>query len=218
MITISEKIKEIVKDSPLLEEGLLMGIINLSALARQIKPQIESALIKDISESAVLMALKRFSKNLNRGKIKKEDFLKNINDIIVRSNLNEYTFLNSESIFKNQKLLLHAVEGVKDKFLTFTQGIFESTIIASSKISNEIEKRFSGEKLILRLFNLSAITMKLSPEILHTPGVYYSILKQLAWNNINVIEVVSTSNEFTIILEKDNIDNAFSVLMNSLTK
>jgi hypothetical protein len=44
------------------------------------------------------------------------------------------------------------------------------------------------------------------------PGVYSYILKALAWDGIPVIEVVSTSNEFTIILEDRNIDPAFGLI------
>ncbi len=44
------------------------------------------------------------------------------------------------------------------------------------------------------------------------PGVYSYILKALAWEGINVVEVVSTLNEFTIILEDKKIDSAFAVI------
>ena len=52
---------------------------------------------------------------------------------------------------------------------------------------------------------------------MHHPGVHYTILKQLAWNDINLVEAVSTYSEFTIILERDVVDRAFSVLMNYLS-
>jgi len=45
-------------------------------------------------------------------------------------------------------------------------------------------------------------------------GVYYYILKQLAWEGINIVQVVSTSNEFTIVVNQAEIDIAFKILMN----
>jgi len=48
--------------------------------------------------------------------------------------------------------------------------------------------------------------------------VHYSILKQLAWSNINVIEVVSTYTEFTVIIDNARIDTAFSVLKNLMMR
>jgi len=48
MIAIPEVVEKIVVDSPLLEEGLSAGIINLSTLARKIRPQVESKLVKTV--------------------------------------------------------------------------------------------------------------------------------------------------------------------------
>jgi hypothetical protein len=59
---------------------------------------------------------------------------------------------------------------------------------------------------------LVAFTLLLPPENTHLSGVYYHIMKQLAWAGINILEVVSTTNEFTIVVhEKDN-GKCFEVL------
>lgn len=218
MITVSEEIEKIVLGSHLLEEGLSQGIINLSALSRKIKPQIDSALMKNVSESAILMALKRFTLRAKSNEKEPINVLKNKADITVRSNLSEFTFLKSDSILERKKKLLEEVKEIKESFITFTQGVFEMTIIISADLTKTVENIFKEEKTISTINNLSAITIKLSPEIIYTPGVYYSILKQLAWKNINVVEVVSTYTEFTIILKKEYIDIAFSILLNFLSK
>ncbi len=44
-------------------------------------------------------------------------------------------------------------------------------------------------------------------------GVYYYILKDLAWQGINLVELISTSNEFTLIVSDEDLDHAFSVIM-----
>ena len=61
---------------------------------------------------------------------------------------------------------------------------------------------------------LSAITIILPKEAVFVPGVYYSVLKALAWEGINFVEVVSSYTELTIILQNSNVDRAFSVLKN----
>lgn len=40
------------------------------------------------------------------------------------------------------------------------------------------------------------------------------LLKTLAWHGINIIEIVSSFNEITIILEDSFVNQAFSVLKN----
>jgi len=218
MITVSEEIEKIVFGSHLLEEGLSQGIINLSALSRKIKPQIDSALMKNVSESAILMALKRFTIRLKSKEKEPVNVLKSKADITVRSNLSEFTFLKSDSILERKRKLLEEAKEIKDSFITFTQGVFEMTIIISTGLTKIVENIFKEEKTLSTINNLYAITIKLSPEIIYTPGVYYSILKQLAWKNINVVEVVSTYTEFTIILKKEYIDISFSILLNFLSK
>jgi aspartokinase len=46
-----------------------------------------------------------------------------------------------------------------------------------------------------------------------TYGVYYYIMKHLAWEGINIEQVVSTANEFTAIVASKDIDEAFKILM-----
>ena len=59
MITISQIVYSIIENKPFLEEGLKKGIINLSALARFIKPDIEKKLQKKVKTGAIIVALDR---------------------------------------------------------------------------------------------------------------------------------------------------------------
>ena len=63
-----------------------------------------------------------------------------------------------------------------------------------------------------KIENLSSITVKLPQENISTPGVYYYIFQRLAWEGIIIHEVISTTNEFTIIVSDDQIDVAFKVI------
>ena len=44
-------------------------------------------------------------------------------------------------------------------------------------------------------------------------GVYYFILKQLAWSDISVQEIISTTHEITIVVKENDVNEAFSILM-----
>ena len=87
-------------------------------------------------------------------------------------------------------------------------------LIVGDEILPEMEEIFKDEKLIAKIKNLSSITILLSQETVNTTGAYYSILKLLAWNEINIIDVISTYTELTIILSDTDIDKAFSILKN----
>ena len=60
MKTIAQSINTIISRKPFLAELLAEGIINISSLARKIKPELEDLLRKPVQNGAVVMALNRF--------------------------------------------------------------------------------------------------------------------------------------------------------------
>ncbi len=210
---ISQAVNYLINRKPFIAEALKDNIINYAALADHLKPEIEYLIGKPIKEGAIIMALRRYESVSDPLFTKKLDgLIKKIGDIIVRSNLVDYTFRNSESLIKRQQNLLKFIHEQKDFFYTISQGIYETTFILSESIRNDIPVIFEGEKLISNSANLSAITLKLPTENIKQPGLYYFIFRKLAWEGINILEVVSTSNEFTILLDDNDIDKAFMVI------
>ena len=97
-------------------------------------------------------------------------------------------------------------------FYAFSQGIYETTLIISDIIADDIIEIFKDEHLTFKIANLSSITIKLPEENTSVFGVYYHILKKLAYEGINILEIVSTTHEFTVIVNDKDVDAAFSVL------
>lgn len=214
MISIPVAVEEVVKKKPFLEGALVDGLINLSALARQIKPEVEQKIGKEVNDSAVIMALNRLVPRLElMSAMKIKRVVENMGDIVVRSNLADYTFINTSTLYSLQARLLNEVHSLKNVFCTFSQGIYETTLVVSDSIVPLVEEIFANEKLICKNTNLSLITVKLPSDNTICPGVYYYLFKELAWDNINVVEVISTSNEFTIVVSDQDIHRAFSILM-----
>jgi hypothetical protein len=85
-------------------------------------------------------------------------------------------------------------------------------LMVSASLEKTALEIFAGERVVSKVRNLSAIVIRLAPSTVETPGVYYAILKRLAWQNLNVVDVVSTCTEFTIVVANDQIDRAFSAL------
>ncbi|MBL4670528.1 MAG: aspartate kinase [Flavobacteriales bacterium] len=206
-------VEEIIKKSPFLEEALAEGIINLSSLSRQIKGEIDEELNKDVQIGAIVMALKRLSPKFDPNlKIKVKKVINKLGDITVRSKITYFTFANSDTIIDKQTELLKKIKGKKDTFFAFSQGVYETTIILSDSEHNDVDTLFKGEKLIQDTTGLSSITIKLPSENADVSGIYYFILKKIAWEGINILDIISTMHEFTIIVDDDSVDRAFSIL------
>jgi aspartokinase len=213
MVTISESVSDIVSSKPFLEEALASGLINLSSLAREIHPEVCRRLDKDVKHGAIVMALKRLKPTINfQINLRIKKVVELMGDITVRSNLADYTFRNSDTLTGCQTTLLDTISRRKEIFYTFSQGVYETTVILSDIISDEIRDIFKNEFLTYKISNLSSITIKLPEENAQVFGVYYHILKKLAYEGINILEIVSTTHEFTVIVNDVDVDAAFSVL------
>ena len=213
MKTISAVVEQYIKKKPFLQSALAQGIINLTSLSRIVKPEIEEELGKDVRNGAIVMALKRLSDDLEfRATHKIVKVLKNIGEITVRSNLTDYTFLSSETILAQQARLLEKVHENQDIFYTSSRGVNEINIVVSNLLDGTVEELFQNERCTQKAENLSSVTVKLPSENVSVPGIYYFIFQRLAWEGIVLYEVISTTNEFTILVNDDQVDVAFKTI------
>ena len=76
-----------------------------------------------------------------------------------------------------------------------------------------VQEIFEQETLTHSMLELASITIKLPAQNLEQSGIYYFILKQLAWADISLQEIISTTNEMTIVVKEQDINQTFSILM-----
>ncbi|WP_179008457.1 hypothetical protein [Winogradskyella forsetii] len=213
MKTIASCVQDIIVASPFLEEGLSRDIINFSALAKDLNAPISKMLRKPVKDGAIMMALRRYKQpmNLENSNSLRKAFHQ-IDDITVRSNLSDFTFQNSKTLIHSHSRILEKISENHQIFYAFTRGMFESNIIISTSEKDNMLKAFKNERQIGLQEELSAISIYLPKGNSKIVGLYYQIFKRLAWENITLYEVVSTTNEFTIVVEDYLVDKAFSAI------
>ena len=206
--------EELINKSPFLREAMSENLINISSLARKLRPEIEKVTEKEVNEGAIVMAIKRMPPGYyHQLDLKIKNVMGEIGDILVRSNLASFTFENSDTIKEKQLEIVNVLNKENDSFFAITRGITETTIIVNSSHTEKIIHIFKKEKLTTESQNLASVTVKLPSINIKLHGVYYYILKHLAWDGINITEIISTSNEFTTVVSQSDIDRAFSILM-----
>jgi len=211
--TIASCVQEILVSRPFLEEALAREIINFSALAKDLNATISEMLRKPVKDGAITMALRRYNQPLTiKNSVQLKTIFKNLGDITVRSSLSDFTFQNSKTLIKSHSKVLEKINTNQQIFYAFTRGIFESNIIVSSSKKDRLFEVFKDELLIGSQDNLSAISINLPKGNSKIAGLYYQIFKRLAWDNVTLYEVISTTNEFTILVEDHLVDKAFSVI------
>lgn len=213
MKAIAQYVEEIIQESLYLEECLKLKIINYSSLAEFLVPEVQKRSGKTVKSGAIMMALRRLHFPTGLGiKNDTDSKLNNLGNITLRMNIIDYTFKNSATIVQNQLKFLQSTEKNNDEILAFTKGIHETNLLVNNTLKKEVEKVFKTEKILSTQDHLSAITIELPKESSLIKGLYYQLFKRIAWEGISIYEVVSTTNEITLIIEDQIIDKAFSII------
>lgn len=209
MKTITTCVHDIIRHQPFLDDAMARDIINYSGLADDIQPLVEKEMRKPVKQGSIIMALRRYAPKRTKINMKS---LRELGDIVVRSGITEYTFLNSKTIIANKARLLEAVKDQTGIYLNYSSNFQESNILVSSSLTDLVEDCFRNELRVSVKNELSSITIALPKNSSQSVGLYFYLFKLLAYEGIPVFEMISTSNYFTIFLEKEYVNKAFLLL------
>ena len=211
MVTVSHLVEKVIEQKPFIQEALSNGIINNAALADQMLPEIEKELKKKVKFSAVNMAVRRLSEKLEQSFISKAKFDKN-SDITLKSNLIEITVYKMEDSQEYIGKLYSLVDLKGGDFLTITQGLHELMIITNEKYEKKILEMFPNKLIKKSIKDLSSITINIPEESIENIGLFYIVTRALNWENINIVDIVSTFTEMTFIIKEEDTARSFNVL------
>lgn len=207
MITVAQITKNILLNDPIAFEAARLGLLNLSAYCDQIKQKVEDESFKPVKKTTIVVALSRMM-----GEIKATKSLEpkiKLDDIVIKTPISDISFeKNQATIQKTQKL--SKLMNNKD-FITITQSTSEITIITPSHMRDEIIDLFESKPKEV-FDNMVCITARFSKAYLTVPNFIYTIIRALAVKNINVIEVVSTYTELSVIVSQDDMQNTLDSL------
>lgn len=209
MKTITSCVHSMLRHQPFLDDALAKDLINFSSLAIHLQPEVEKELRKPVKQGSIIMALRRYNPKKN---LLKNTNLRDMGDILVRSGITEYTYLNSKSILASHAELLNIVKDELGVYLNYSSNYQESNILVSADLKETVAKCFKNEILVSVKSELSSITIALPKNSSKTVGLYFYIFKLLAYEGIPVFEMISTSNYFALFLEKEYINQAFLLL------
>jgi hypothetical protein len=213
MITIKSHIDEILKKEPFVLENIKNGLINISALARQIEPELSKKVGKKLNVNAIIMSIKRMEiEEIKKSRPLKKQ-LKKIGDLTVKSGLIDYSFQNTPEFEKmSSKFSMKQLTNTNG-FHTLCKGVHETTVIISENLKNIFEKSLGDIPYQSRQENLASITIQLPKLNTEVSGLYHYLLGIITWRGISIIEVISTTHELTIILKEEHVSAALEALM-----
>lgn len=218
MVTISHIVKKIVSEQPFVEEGLANGIVSIAGLAEQMQPKIEQELGKKARLPAIVMALRRFSEAISeqRKGTKKFDYS---GELLIKTNIADFTFVKTHTLLAKLRTIHNLADFERGDTLNIILGNNEVSIIINEKHIQKLMRFLAGEKIVNREENLVSLTIVFTKDdFTHTPGIIFNAVRKLAWNNVNIYEIVSTMTELTFILHQKDSMKAYDVLQEMVSK
>jgi len=194
---------------------LIQGVISYSNYAASIAAQVNTLCAKEVNQAAIVMAIRRYSEQLRS----KEGEQKKYNlhyEIVIKTNIYAINMVRSESIGAKIGQLYSLIESKSGDFLNITLGSREISISFSEKYVETVKKLTKGESYLYSKGDLVALSLIFSGDFMSTPGIVYEAVRKLAWEQINVNEIVSTMNELTFVVKREDSMSAFSVLQSFL--
>jgi len=215
MLKISDALQAIISNDAALNFSLHHKLLNLSQLSRFLRPLVEARVKKDVSASAILMALSRLQGGLPKAaKLRRERFY--VQKIIVQSDLAILTFEKSRASHRAINELYIRVQK-SEGYITVTEAVNEITVILE-KDKVEAALKLIALKAKYQNSKVSSLTLKFDEFYISRPGFLYQILQQLSLQGINLLELASTSTELVLYLEHEAVNLAFDTLYNRFVK
>lgn len=215
MESVSNSVKRIIDRTPFLYEMLIQGILSYSNYATSIKPTVEELHGKEVKSSAIVMAIRRYAEELRKKDTEQKSYDLRY-EIMMKTNIFDINLARSETIMGKLGELYHLVSPSSGDFLNVTLGSHEVSLSISEKYLDDVERLIQGEEVLHKMGDLVALSLVFSGDFMSTPGIVYEAVRKLAWEEINVNEIISTMNELTFVIRREDSMDAFTVLQSFL--
>ncbi len=210
MRSISQAVRDHVQSSPLLISGLSRDVLNLSAVARELRPVLQRQLYKEITSNAIQLALQRFGEELTT-KIKSTKITiersEVISDIVVFFSPRRASVL---------KAVAQASQRIHDLSETYLDIITEEKIIVIA-VSRHLEPALrdalpAGDTKHIQVdYHKVAVKLALSEKSSLTDALAV-ITHLLHWHGVTINGLSTQNQAVTLITDQRNVGRLLSAL------
>ena len=201
MVTVSHVVQKFVNEKIYLQEAISKGIASYGSVAKQLKPEIEEELGKEVEHFAIVAALRRYAEKLNI-RFKEIKFNADTSEVNLKTNVIDITVQKTPHLFDKLKRIYDIIKFEKGDILNIIYGRNTVSIVTNERYKKQICTFLQHEKIVGIEENLVAISFTIGKILVDTPGVLFQIARSFTWENINIIEIISIDLEITFIVEQ----------------
>jgi len=211
MVTISHIVNKLVDERIYLHEALSKGIASYGSVAKHLKPLIEKELGKEVEHSAIVTALRRYSDKLTT-RFKGVTFKTKFSEVNLKTHIIDINVLRTQELFDKLKRFYDLINFEKGDILHVIYGRTHVAILTNKRYKDKILSLLQNQKIKKIEEDLVALSFTVGKERIEEPGVLFKLTRSLAWENINVVEIISVDLEVTFIVHKDEATKGYNAL------
>ena len=207
-------VKDVINRSPFISEMLIQEVISFSNLASFIKPKVEQLYGGEVSNASIV--IRRYAQDLKKQNKVSDGGRKIDYELSMKTSIYDVNIARSKAFIESLPDLYDQVHPESGDFLNVSIGEHEIVVTVSDKHRALIDEMVKKEKVIARESDMVALTIVFKDNFLETPGITYLATRKLAWENINIFEIVSTLNVLTFIIRRTDSLRTYGVLQTFL--
>ena len=215
MVTIQHLVKRELQKNPFLIDVLQQELINISALALKIHPEIEKELGKKVKMAAIGMALRRFNEENVHKSIYQWEFPEDL-EVSTKSQIYEVAIERTPQIKEILDYLYKKINLKKGEFLSFAEGTYEIVIFTNQTNKKYVNEAIKKHKITSECNNLAYVTVNWEKITKDIPGIYYRITRALAFRGISIQSFHTIGAEMMIFFKEEALVDAYQVISNLL--
>ena len=211
MVTISHIVNKLVDEKIYLHEAISKGIASYGSVAKHLKPEIEKELGREVEHYAIVTALRRYAEKI-QVRFDKIKFNSKYSEVNLKTHIMDINVLKSQELFDKLKRFYDVVNFEKGDILHIIYGRTQVAIVTNERYKDKILNLLQNQKIKKIEENLVALSFTVGKDRIEEPGVLFKITRSLAWENINVVEIISVDLEITVILHKEDAIKGYNAL------
>ncbi len=207
-------VKEYINQNPLLQEYLQQGLINYSALARQLLSQIQ---IKNphAKIESILIAIQRNIPQQSLNLQTKIHQILKTTELTITSNINQFVFEKTKEI--EQQLSKFTRERKDSSLSIIAENRDQISLFVSEHLITKITlpkpKYVYSSLAVIGLYEININKGKNSKTI---PGYLSYLTLLFATHNINIIELITCHSQILIFIEQKQASIAYDLIQNNI--
>jgi aspartokinase len=217
--TTADLVREEISRDIFLENSLSLGLINNSALARLMLPNIQKTNKKATIES-IMVAIARYQRDNKSNKIRKSliEQIKN-SQIATKNDIIHATFFRNKEIANSINELSRKIRWDLDEIYICQSRQREITIIFDRK-NKEAFRNFLSHAVEIRencaILSIKEGNNKEIAASIEVSGLYAYFIGQISKQGINILDIISTRSQITLVVNEKELTRSYEAIKNCI--